>query len=81
MLVSGAAELGRQGRHLPTQLLVVAIEPCSKSTESSLVALVFQDHFWILCHVCASISITTMLYYNWIIYNVVQSHAKHNIVT
>ena len=40
--ITGAAEPGRQ---LPTQLLVVAIEPCMFQ-ESSLVALVFQDHFW-----------------------------------
>ena len=45
---AGAAELGRQGRQMPTQLLVVAIEPCSKSIESSLVALMFQDRFWLL---------------------------------
>ena len=41
---SGVVELGRQDRQMPTQLLIVAIE---LSIESSLVALVFQDRFWI----------------------------------
>jgi len=40
-----AAEAGRQ---FATQHLVVAIEPCSKSTESNLVVLVFQACFSIL---------------------------------
>ena len=30
---------------MPTQLLVVAIEPRSKSIEINLVTLVYQDHF------------------------------------
>ena len=39
-MYTGAAELGRQDRQMPIQLLVVTVEPYSKSIESSLVALV-----------------------------------------
>ena len=37
---TGATELCRQDRQMTTQLLVLAVEPYSKSIESSLVALV-----------------------------------------
>ena len=39
-------EVSRQGKQLPTQLLVVAIESCSESPEKGLAALDFWNH----CH-------------------------------